>query len=188
LNISLDNRVSSVGFEALSKLPHLKKFTFQHADWVVFSRCIFLSAQFLPQLRVVGVDISLWVGLGVFSDTSRTHNVVVEHQQPVHLSLEEVVLSRGVQLHPTCRLPHLKSMHLIHPSSNLLSLLEPFPTVTELGFYDASTARILKLLSVVGCRLSSLIIENPRPRVLPLSDILALCRNLKNLQLYGHAN
>lgn len=184
MNISLDYRVSHVGFEALSKLPHLKKFTFHHAKGVVFSRCILLSAQFLPQLRVVGVDISSWVRPGVFSGTNRIHNSLVEHQQPVHLGLEEVVFNRRVQLHPTCRLPNLKSMHLIQPSSNLLSLLELFPTVTELGFYDAMSSRILELLSFVGCRLSSLIIEEPTPWFLPLSDILTLCPNLKSLQLF----
>jgi hypothetical protein len=185
LNISLDYRVSNDGFKALSKLPNLKKFTFHHAKGVVFSRCILLSTQFLPQLRVVGVDISSWVRPGVFTGTNRIHNSLVEHHQPVHLGLEEVLLNRRVQLHPTCRLPHLKSMHLIHPSSNLLSLLEPFPTVTELGFYDALTTRILELLPLVGCRLSSLIIEEPRPRFVPLSDILTLCPNLKSLQLFG---
>jgi hypothetical protein len=175
--------VSSVGLEALSKLPHLKKFVFQDADWVVFGRCILLSAQFLPQLRVAGVDIMSKVGTGEFSYTYSIHNAIVERQQPVQLDLEEVMLKGGVQLHPTCRLPRLKAMHLADPSKNFLGLVDRFPSVTELGFYNASSTRILELLPLVGCRLSSLVIEESR-KFLPLAEILTLCPNLKNLQLF----
>ena len=185
MNVSFHYMVSDVAFEALSKLPHLKKFLFQHAEWVVFNRGILLSAKFLPQLQVVGVDVVTRVGTGVFSFTSNPiHNTLVERQHPVHLGLEEIVLSRRVQLHPTCRLPHLKSMHLIHPSRNLVTLPELFATITELGFYDALSTRILEVLPLVGYRLSSLIIQEPIPLFLPLSEILTLCPNLKSLQLF----
>jgi hypothetical protein len=182
----LTEEVSSVGFKALSKLQNLQKFLFFEWNWEVEHKCLLMCAQFLPRLQMAGKDTTK-NGTGSFTHATATngyHKELVEQEQRVPLGLQHLVIKGQVRLHPTCQLPELKALHLNWPGEDAVSLLDRFPTVTELSFFHADAKVVKLVLQKVGWRLSKLGFGDCLT-LGSLPETLKLCPNLNSLWLGG---
>ena len=118
LQVSLVPEVSSVGFEALSKLKHLQQFLFGEIDaviWQLISRrqhlqlqkkFLLLCAQFLPKLRIAGFNFANVYSFQIFDLSADDDNSECYHdlivQQPLKLGIEQLLVSGGVKIHEKC--------------------------------------------------------------------------------------
>jgi hypothetical protein len=185
LQVILAAEVSSVGFEALSKLKNLQQFLFRdlEQDWHLHERCLLLCTQFLPKLRIVGLDFSD-LSLETFSeedDGNFYHDQVV--QQPIQLGLEEVILSGDAQPHHKCQLPQLRTLHLFRPVGDVAGMCDRFLALEVISFYEAKAETVMAVLQLVGHRLHKLILDEIKPGKLSVSKMLQLCPNLKHLHM-----
>jgi hypothetical protein len=172
--------VSSVGIEALSTLPFLCKFTFwNRKKWSPeHQKCLLLCSQFLPRLKISGIESKFEIPFEYYNYPllEFIHNRVIE--QPLKLSLEQVILGGEVYPHPNCKLPQLQRVQWVQPSvDDVLSFFNKFQTITELGFIDADETVVMQVLKEVGWRLTKLVLHSIY--YLSLSKIFTLCPNLK---------
>lgn len=189
LQVSLNSEVSSVGFEALSKLPRLREFLYgEYAIYEEHVRFLLLCAQYLPQLKLAGQSFDFLYGVNTHG--SITHNEVV--QQPVKLSLADLTIGCGVQLHDNFQVPELESLSLWMPMTNVRGLCERFSSISALGLYEplitpeAPEDVVIPVLQSVGHRLRSLALSDV-PQPLSLAHILELCPRLERLRI-EHCN
>lgn len=177
--------MSSVGFEALSKLKHLQQFLFGdfEEDWQLHRVCLLLCTQFLPKLRFIGLDFSD-LNNETFEEEDHGnfyHDQVV--QQPIQLGLEEVILSGHAQPHNNCQLPQLRTLHLFRPVGDVAGMCDRFLTLSEISFYEGDTDTVMAVLQLVGRRLHKLVMEEIGPQEFVLPTLLQLCPNLKHLHI-----
>jgi hypothetical protein len=190
LQIGLHSNVSSVGFEALSTLPHLRHLVFGDSmkEWRQEQKCLMLCSKFLPHLRVAGhridvLDLNTIYDLRrhrhFFLNSHRYHHQIVRQRQPNKLSLENLMLSYDVQPHENCQLPELKSLSLCMPRGDVLGLCDRFSTISELGLHETdSPDLVITVLRGLGRRLRTLVLTEV-PHALSLGDVLSYCPNLE---------
>jgi len=191
LQIGLHSDVSSVGFKALSTLPHLRHFLFGDSmkEWKQEQKCLMLCSRFLPHLKEAGHHIDVidfnanedfWRHRHFWSNVHRYHHQIVRQRQPNKLSLENLMLSYDVQPHENCQLPELKSLSLCMPRGDVLGMCDRFSTISELGLHetDFSPDMVITVLRGVGRRLRTLVL-NEAPHALSLVQVLSFCPNLE---------
>jgi hypothetical protein len=178
--------VTSSGFKALANLRHLRRFLFGEAfnNSVVEHKCLNLSAKFLPQLHMNGIDLnhfSLNYCEGERYD--KYHNAMVQQRQPAPLSLQQVLLSGNVRLHESCQLPALQELHLLYINKNAaVQLCSRFTSFSVLAFYQTKKDSVMAVLQLVGQRISSLRLDDMLEQ-LSLVEILQSCPNLRILRI-----
>lgn len=173
--------MSSVGFQALSKLRQLRQFLFgEHIYSLELEEKFFLlCSQFLPQLKVScrRFDKLDSVDNGFYNKSL---------QQPITLSLNNIAVSEDVQLHENLQLPELQSISLRKPMKDVLGLLERFSTVSALGLSEVENVpediMISTVLQSVGGRLRSLILYDVQ-QVLSLAQVFQLCPRLERFRI-----
>jgi hypothetical protein len=192
LQVSLVPEVSSVGFEALSKLKHLQQFLFGEIDadinWQLKEKFLLLCAQFLPKLRIAGFNYANLYSFHIFDlsadddNTECYHDLIV--QQPLKLGIEQLLVSGGVKIHEKCQLPHLRALNISRlTASNISGIFLRFTTITELAICGTMTDTVIKVLQIVGQRLSKLALGHLME--FKLVEALQLCPKLKHLQIIG---
>ena len=189
LQVALAPEVSSVGFEALSKLNHLRQFLFgdYNESMELEQKCLLLCALFLPKLQISGFDFTepclQTFHLLVDGDLRYFyHDQVV--QLPIKIGLEQLVVSGNVQIHKNFQLPELRTLYLcrlIDENENVAGMLDRFSTISELGLFKLETDTVIKVLQLVGRKLRKLAMGELQG--LLLLKILQLCPSLRNLQI-----
>jgi hypothetical protein len=189
LQVALAPEVSSVGFEALSKLNHLRQFLFgdYNESMELEQKCLLLCALFLPKLQISGFDFTepclQTFHLLVDGDLRYFyHDQVV--QLPIKIGLEQLVVSGNVQIHKNFQLPELRTLYLcrlIDENENVAGMLDRFSTISELGLFKLETDTVIKVLQLVGRKLRKLAMGELQG--LLLLKILQLCPSLRHLQI-----
>lgn len=205
LQVCLSSQVSSAGFEALSKLRLLRQFLFGETindkwNWEIEKNFLVLCWQILPQLKAAGrrFDVLGMEDQWTFFRSTQSfgpcrnhyHNHLVQQPQLTELGLEDLYLSWEVQPHEHLKLPELKSLSLIGPAGDVLSLCERFPTITALALIwpllHIKLEVIMKVLQKIGRRLNSLVLKNIGSiydMTFSLYEVLELCPNLERLMI-----
>jgi hypothetical protein len=187
LKVSLTLDVSSAGFEALAKLPHLQQFIFgeymQAEDWSHELRYLRLCTEYLPHLRVAGrsfdvMDADHWE----LSECDRGyHNELLQHLQlPTTPSIHFFFnLADDALPQISVKYPKVEELLLWEPSERVIGLLgERFASLTLLGLYDCGETDVVPALQQVGQGLRTLVL-NSITRQLSLAKVLQLCPRLK---------
>jgi hypothetical protein len=194
LQVGLKSDVSSAGFKALSKLPHLQQFLFgDNLDWRNWRRelrFLRLCTEYLPQLRVAGRSFDVmdadaaWYTCG--TDRARGyHNELLQHlQQPTALSTQLFLNLADDFLPPaTVKYPKVEELLLWEPSERLLGLLgERFASLTVLGLYCSATD-VVPALQRVGQHLHTLVLDCVG-HAFSLAKVLQLCPRLKRFKVH----
>jgi hypothetical protein len=187
LDVELSVKVMSVGFEALSKLRHLRQVFLQvlsserHLKWML------LCVRWLPHLRLVSRPLDCRR-----SDASLKnffHDQLLEPREAQQLHLEEMGLGMcDVDCAVNCKLPELRALHLYYAMGDVVGLCERLPNKLDtLCFYNAEQDLIERVLQRVGVRMRSLKISDARPQLL-LGQVVGLCPNLQSLSLQCDSN
>ena len=171
--------MTSVGFEALTKLRHLRQFLLNQSppDWQ--TNWVHWCMQLLPHLKMIGFSFSKYKW---YVPRNGHHDEVVVLQTPAKLSLEEMILSGDVQPAMGCELPELQTLFLLRPMGDVAGMCDRFQNLSTLWFYHAHMDVVESVLQRVGHRLSGLSIRVTLPKLL-LGNVLCLCPNLKILTL-----
>lgn len=199
LEVELSLDVSSVGFEALSKLRHLRQFLFGESlyglEWEHEKKLLLLSSRILPQLRVAGrcfdilLDIDVLYGADVFEHSTGYHDEMVQEKIAV-LSLENLVLGRDVHPYENLQMPELKSLSLWFPNNeDVLPLCERFSNISQLGIHSCEEhgheEMIKKVLQSLGQQLRLLLLDEVS-QTPSLAEILRFCPRLERFRLCSY--
>jgi hypothetical protein len=178
LALELDSKMTSVGFEALTNLRHLRQFLLNQSppDWQ--TNWVLWCMQLLPHLQIVGLNFSKY--MWYYVPRNGYHNEVALLHTPAKLSLEEMILSGDVQPAMGCELPELQTLYLLRPTGDVAGMCDRFQNLTTLWFCHAHMDVIESVLQQVGHRLSRLSMRATLPKLL-LENVLCLCPNLKIL-------
>jgi hypothetical protein len=182
LQVHLTEIAPKVGIKTLSKLSHLRKFTFgrHFPEWELDCETILICAQHLPQLKIVGWDFQeVCVGEVVDFEECYFDQVIC---QPLQLGLEQLVLSRDNFPHKKFSVPDLRELHLVWPRGDVIGLCNRFEGVSWLALYRTDEDLILKVLQSVGRRLTTLVLAVIQKK-LSMSAILQLCPCLEKLRI-----
>jgi hypothetical protein len=193
LQVSLTLDVSSAGFEALSKLPHLQQFICAEnlQDWKHEVRFFNLCTEYLPHLRVAGRSFDIMDLNDLYTDGSTRargyHSKLVKQlKRPATLSLQLLNLSDGVLPNKMVKLSSLEELYLWNPSSSVLDWCDNFASLTALGLYqcdESGITPVLHLLHRVGQRLCSLVLCELQDYEFSLAEVLRVCPRLKRFKL-----
>lgn len=199
LEVGLSSTVSNAGFEALSKLCHLRHFLFGNtidndSEWEQEQKFLLLCSQYLPHLKVAGrsLDNLQWYTSTeetfFYEDCQKYHNIIVQIKQSAKLSLEHLFIGGEVQLNENFECPELQRLILWKPSADIFSLCERFTSISvlELCCIDSSPLQresILRVLQSMGLRLRSLKLSYSS-NLLSLAQVLQYCPSLKNFLAY----
>lgn len=187
----LHNAVSSAGFEALSKLPYLRKFLFslyEESEYDDKSQYMLMCAKFLPKLKMVKEDFAEYLCYSTLASFGRqsdsSHGSILQEPRPVALGLEQAALVGVVQPHESCQLPDLKTLFWFEPIGDApVSFCTRFQTVTELFLVLAvDEDLVMGVLQEVGQRLTKLELGVVR-QALPLAKIFQCCPNVECLRI-----
>lgn len=97
-------------------------------------------------------------------------------QQPVQLSLQEVILTGEVYPHYFLQLPQLQRLVWEHPRGDVSKIFNKFQTITELGLIDTYEELAKRVLQKMGLRLRKLFL---RSMSFSVPELLQLCPNLE---------
>jgi hypothetical protein len=187
--------VSSAGFEALSKLPHLQQFIYggfmKECDWKHDVRFFNLCTEYLPHLRVAGHSFDVMrmdvLHMHHYKIARGYHNELVKQlNQPITLSLQLLNLADDVLPNNRTQFSHLEELILWNPSSCLLEWCDRHAKLTSLGVYEYQKPAITPILSAlhqVGQRLHSLVMCEFYSSEFSLAEVLQLCPRLTRLKV-----
>jgi hypothetical protein len=191
LQVGLSLDVSSAGFKALSKLPHLEQFIFgdymKECDWNHEFRFFNLCTKYLPHLRVavhsfdvMGMDDLLLDG---YKRARGYHNELMQQlKRPATLSLQLLDLADDFLPAKRIKFSSLEELVLWNPSSRVLDWCDSHAKLTALGLYEYKKADITPVLRQVGQRLQSLALCEIDKKF-SLAEVLQLCPRLKRFKV-----
>jgi hypothetical protein len=194
LEVGLALDVSSAGFEALSKLPHLQQFLFgehmKEDDWKHQVRFFNLCTEYLPHLKAAGHNFNIMqVDDREFQGFNRArgyHSELVQQlKRPATLGLQLLNLADDVLPEKRIKFSGLEELALWNPTSRSLDWCDRNTSVTALGLYECNKtglAPVLRLLHQVGQRLDSLVLHLVDEEF-SLAEVLQLCPRLKRFKL-----
>jgi len=177
--------VTSIGFQALSTLLHLKQFLFGNCfegrSWEHLQKCILLCAQYLPHLKVAGRQFDILYG---YSRGCNYHKELLHQQQLPKQSLADLIIGSDVEPFKNLQFPVLESLSLWLPVKDMVSLCDRFSTITALALHGSSpdTAVIMTLLQSVGGRLRTLALQEVQ-RPLSLAQVFEYCPRLGGFRI-----
>jgi hypothetical protein len=186
--------VSSAGFEALSKLPHLQQFIYgefmREYDWKHQVRFFNLCTEYLPHLKAAGHTFDvMYVDdreiQGLMRARGYHSELVQQLKRPATLSLQLLNLANDVLPAKRIKFSGLEELALWNPSSRSLDWCDRNTSVTALGLYECNktgVAPVLRLLHQVGQRLNLLVLHEVNEEF-SLAEVLQLCPRLKRFKL-----
>jgi hypothetical protein len=182
LQVELSLTVSSVGFEALSTLRHLRRFHFAECldvTWKHEKNCLLLCAQYLPQLKFIGRYHDFFCGGAQRSDH---HNHLVMQQHLPKLSLALLIIGQEVNPHENFYVPELESLSLWMPMKDPVGLCDRFSTISALALYRPNSDVVMTVLQSVGGRLRSLSLYDVQ-QPMSFAKIFEFCPRLENIKI-----
>jgi hypothetical protein len=185
LQVELSLEISSVGFEALSTLRHLRQFHFGEylfSDWEHDEKCLMLCARFLPCLKLAGSYNDFLDG---GNQSPEEHNDFVQQNHLQKLSLSDLTIGRNVELHENFQLPELESLSLWLPMKDIVGLCDRFSSISALAFYELRFSppdMVTTVLHTVGKRLRSLSLDDA-PQPMSLAQIFEFCPRLESFRI-----
>jgi hypothetical protein len=192
LQVGLTLDVTSAGFEALSKLPHLQQFIFadymKESDWEHQVRFFNLCTEYLPHLRVAGQSFDVMgmdnLLLDGYQHARGYHNKLVQQlKRPATLSLQLLNLADDVLPAKMIKFSHLEELVLWNPSSRVLDWCDSHASLTALGlYYEHNQRDIIPVLRQVGQRLQSLTLCEVNKKF-SMAEVLQLCPRLKRFKV-----
>jgi hypothetical protein len=187
LRVKVNKSVSEVGVSALSKLEHLREFSFFSAwDKNDNAAALRLCLQLLPHLHVAGHRFTHRDLRDEQDRVVRTlASVLVDVRRPYCLGLQQVALVGVSRLPDDVQLPNLDALVLLEPRSDILQPDDRLSRLSELVLLDASSNVVTPLLLQLGPQLRSLSL---RVCNASLDIVLFACPNLTelNVRVTGH--
>jgi hypothetical protein len=195
LKVGLTLDVSSAGFEALSKLPHLQQFIYgehmKDCDWEHEVRFFKLCTEYMPHLRVAGHSFDVMsmddLHMHRYKSARGYHCELVQQlNQPTTLSLQLLNLWSDVLPKNITEFSNLEELVMWNPSSRLLEWCDRHAKLTSLGLYEyqkPDITPVLRALHQVGQRLHSLVLCEFYSSEFSLAEVLQLCPRLKRLKV-----
>jgi hypothetical protein len=192
LQVSLTLDVSSAGFKALAKLPHLHQFIFGDympaRDWKHELRFLVFCTKYLPHLRVAGrsfevMNVQDCPEFHSFECARGYHNKLVQQlKRSTTLSLQMLNLADDVLPREKIKFSGLEELILGKPSSRSLDWCDRHAKLTALGLYECHYLDVLPALCRIGQRLQKLVLCSVYQEI-SLVQVLKLCPILKHLKV-----
>jgi len=187
LRVKVNRTVSEVGVSALSKLEHLREFSFFSLNKNDNAAALQLCLQLLPHLHVAGHRFTHRDLRDEQDEVVRTlASVLVDVRRPNDcLGLQQVALVGVSRLPDDVQLPNLDSLVLLEPRPDILQPDDRLSRLSELVLLDASSNVVTPLLLQLGPQLRSLSL---RVCNASLDIVLFACPNLTelNVRVTGH--